>query len=312
MNRYIDITGRRFGRMVALKVDHVKQYKPRNRIYNVEYWLCKCDCGKQKIVTKNTLLVGKTLSCGCYNKDKQTKHGKSKTRLYNIWSHILDRCENQNSKEYRIYGGRGIKVCEEWHDLDVFFEWALANGYDDNLTIDRINVNGNYKPSNCRWATRKTQNNNTRRNHVIEYNGERKTLAQWSEILGIDYKVLTYRIHHGWSTEKAFTTETTPAFIEYNGEKKLISEWSKITGIKPSTIRRRYLKGLCAEKIFEKRVKKCGYIGVTYTGTGNRYRAIIMIKGKNKHLGCFSTEEEAHKAYCEAKKELHGEFARLA
>lgn len=136
------------------------------------------------------------------------KHGLSigKPRLYSIWVNMKARCNNKQGRDYHKYGGRGIQVCEEWQkDYTVFREWALAHGYQDNLTIDRIDNNGNYCPENCRWTTTKVQNNNQRSNILITYNNEIHTLQQWSEILSIKYTTLYRRIHLGWDIDKTFT-----------------------------------------------------------------------------------------------------------
>lgn len=118
------------------------------------------------------------------------------------------RCYNLKYKRYNDYGGRGIKICNEWlNDFKVFYDWAMQNGYKDNLTIDRIDVNGNYEPSNCRWANIKTQANNKRNNRIIEYKGEFHTMSEWANIYNINYKLLHSRLKKGWNIEKALFTK---------------------------------------------------------------------------------------------------------
>lgn len=131
------------------------------------------------------------------------KHGHSNTRLYKIWKNMRSRCYNSNTPDYKYYGSRGIKICKDWSDFAVFELWAINNGYSDALTLDRIDVNGNYCPDNCRWVTRKEQSNNKRNLHTIEYKGETRTLTQWSEILNIPISTLyRYLVSEG-SLEKA-------------------------------------------------------------------------------------------------------------
>lgn len=153
---------------------------------NHRKYLCDCDCGGTKITSEDNLKRGHCKSCGCLykkicGKSKHgTKHGESKTRLYKIWSRMIWRCEKPSYQFFSDYGGRGIGVCDEWHRFDVFKEWALSNGYSDNLTIDRIDNNKGYNPNNCRWATMKQQANNRRTNRFVTYNGDTKTVTQWA------------------------------------------------------------------------------------------------------------------------------------
>ena len=135
-------------------------------------------------------------------------HSKQPARLYRIWSNMKNRCANPNADNYSFYGGRGIKVCDEWRDDFVpFRDWAMANGYADNLTLDRIDNDGDYSPSNCRWETHLNQCNNTRRNHLITFQGETRTIAEWARIVGMKADTLERRINRmGWPVEKALTT----------------------------------------------------------------------------------------------------------
>ena len=133
-------------------------------------------------------------------------HGETKTRLHKIWESMHERCYNKNHKYFGNYGGRGIYVCGEWSDYIHFRDWALNNGYAEDLTIDRKDVNGNYTPSNCRWITMKEQQNNKRTNRCISMNGETHTMSEWSEIIGIKKTTLKERLNSGWSVEKSLTT----------------------------------------------------------------------------------------------------------
>lgn len=135
------------------------------------------------------------------------KHNMTHTRLYRTWCNMKGRCYRKTMKRYNMYGGRGIKVCDEWKKSFICFaDWALTNGYQDNLTIDRIDVNGNYEPNNCRWVSNLEQQSNRTNNRFIKYKGETKTLSEWARLFNLKNKTLEKRINKGWSLEKAFNT----------------------------------------------------------------------------------------------------------
>lgn len=158
---------------------------------------CVCDCGNITEVRGSHLRTGHTKSCGC-DKIIQPSHRKSNTNLYHRWERIKERCYNKNSRNYKNYGGRGIAVCDEWRkNFKAFYNWSMENGYADNLTIDRIDVNGNYSPDNCRWITNKEQQRNKRNNVYLTYNGKTQTIHEWSIKLGIPASTIYYRYHKG-------------------------------------------------------------------------------------------------------------------
>lgn len=172
-------------------------------------WLCQCECGNTTVTTASKLTSGHTKSCGCYAKEvsiengkKPKKHGLAHvggkaTRLYRVWTHIRVRCNNPNTENFQYYGERGVKVCDEWNDYKTFHDWALSHGYRDDLTIDRIDVNGDYSPENCRWTTIKEQNRNKRTTLKCFFNGQVMLLKDVSNVSGINYQTLRYHLKKG-------------------------------------------------------------------------------------------------------------------
>lgn len=190
-------------------------------------WKCKCVCGNTTEVTTYRLRKGETKSCGCLNFDTDKRktaevgkanvtHNMSRTRVYKTYCSMKERCLNPNSKKYPDYGGRGIKLSEEWDSFEKFYQWSIENGYTEDLTLDRIDVNGDYEPSNCRWADMKVQSNNKRNNRYIEHNGITKTLSEWAEHYGIKRVTLASRLdRQGLSFEEAINKE-----VRIGGHKK--------------------------------------------------------------------------------------------
>ena len=203
-----NLKGKRFGEWTVLDLSGKNKYNQR-------LWKCKCSCGEIAEVTSGVLLGGYSRSCrDCAYKKKgenQKTHGMSRNRIYKIYQGVLNRCNNKNNYSFEHYGGRGIMVCDKWsgeHGFENFYKWAIENEYSEELTIDRIDVNGNYEPDNCRWVDMKAQANNRRNNVSIMYNGKNQTLAQWSEELGINFYTLYARIEkNNWDVERAFTTK---------------------------------------------------------------------------------------------------------
>lgn len=247
--------GKRIGKFVVTE-DAIK----KNGRY---YFKCICDCGNTFYTSTAHLSDGKVLSCGCRrieNNISRSTHHMTETRIYREWCGIKRRCYNKNDSEYHNYGGRGIIMCEEWKNNFVpFYQWAIENGYDDSLSIDRIDVNGNYEPSNCRWATQKIQANNTRVNVYVEYNGERLTLHQLCDKYsknGVTYDLfhLRYRVR-GWDIERALTEPPENMSVTIGNETHSITEWSDINGIKTGTIYWRIKNGWSLEDAVSKPLK---------------------------------------------------------
>lgn len=200
--KFRELEGQRFGRLVAIeRIRKEASGKVRT------YWLCKCDCGNETEVRIDRLREdgSHTNSCGCIKDElfvaRNYKHGQSKTQTYSIWEGMKDRCNNPKSPAYCHYGGRGITVCDRWNTYENFL--ADMGERPERMTLDRINNNGNYEPSNCRWTTMKEQGNNKRDNRIIECNGKSQTLQQWSDEIGIQIGTIVRRLNLGWSIPEA-------------------------------------------------------------------------------------------------------------
>lgn len=220
--------GQRYGRLVVLDFVEVKNRKAQ--------WMCLCDCGNKTVISSGNLRVGKAKSCGCLiiencravglmrPSGSTTLSGLDRDRLQKIFRGMIDRCTKPSRKAYKDYGARGISVCNEWaSNFDTFYEWAKANDYQPDLTIDRINVNDNYCPGNCRWATKKQQAQNTRTNRRHEAFGTVKILTEWlrDDRCLVSKPTIDSRLAKGWSFESAIST---PGMSK---SKSALYRWSK-------------------------------------------------------------------------------------
>lgn len=184
----LDLIGQRFGRLVVVSEAGTRRNKTG---HTYRTWNCLCDCGNYKAFTTGILRAGNAISCGCYKKEyvarKSTKHGRCHTRLYRIFSQMKDRCYNSKAWAYQFYGAKGVKIYKEWLDnFDTFFDWAMANGYQDHLTIERKDVNGDYSPDNCTWIPRAEQVKNRTMTHFVTYQGQKMPLTDLGKLVGID------------------------------------------------------------------------------------------------------------------------------
>jgi len=196
----IDMIGFRSGKLTV--IEECGKYRQETK------WLCKCDCGEIVLIPGYHLRKGLRTSCGkCTNiGDKMRKHGEYNTRLYHIWENMKRRCLSKTSTGYANYGGRRIGLCKEWMDFETFSEWANSSGYSDGLSIDRVNVNGNYEPGNCKWIEKKAQSLNKRNNRRILYNGKNLTIREWSDLTGIPYTTIRARLNYGWKDPEKILT----------------------------------------------------------------------------------------------------------
>jgi len=256
-----NLIGKRFGRLLVL--ERVDEHA-RNIL-----WKCQCDCGATKIVRGGNLKNGNVRSCGCLASESSTRfvkiHGKSQTRLFRVWSGIKNRCLCKTDKHYKDYGGRGIKVCDEWKDdFQAFYDWAMGNGYDETApkgvcTIDRIDNNKGYSPENCRFVGLKVQANNKRTNHLVDCGNAKITVAEATDIANLDYNTMLRRVERGWNIEDAINTPVIKKFsktynhktYEYNGQEYTKTEIAKIFGIDKRTFGQRLEKGMSVKEAIE-------------------------------------------------------------
>lgn len=242
MPKKIDLIGKRFGRLVVLS-------EAMGRQHNKICWECVCECGNTSTVLGESLRRGKTTSCGCFKIENQTTHGKHCHELYLTWYGMIQRCDNDTHISYDNYGGRGVTVCERWYSFDNFISDMGERPM--GFTLDRIDNDIGYSPSNCKWSNRIDQANNRRDNQIITYNGETLSHSQWSQRLFNDMYTVRQRLHLGWSIEDTLTIpkgskHSKYKHITYNGETLTYTEWSiKLFGEKSkSLVSHRISKGM--------------------------------------------------------------------
>jgi hypothetical protein len=248
----VDITGQTFGFLYVIrKVAHLKKA-------HSYLWECRCKCGKLTLKEGCNLRSGKSTRC-----NNCLYHGEAsvnRSGLYTTWRNMYSRCYTTQTDGYEHYGGRGIKVCYEWkNDFIVFRDWAYTNGYIEGLTIDRIDVNGNYEPSNCRWMTNLDQQSNRRNTLFIEHQGKKQSLTQWARELGLSTSTIKSRYQQGWNAEdilrpptKAHRQDTVRSdtfIVEINGESKTSKEWAEIVGVHHTQFLRRLKANLSPDQL---------------------------------------------------------------
>lgn len=264
MSAFVDLSGKRFGRLTIIE----KQPESKIKIK----WICKCDCGNYAIVFGSSLKTGNTRSCGCLKmeggRDGKITHGQSDTPTYKSWSDMKSRCSNSRKKDYMDYGGRGIKVCDRWlNSFSLFLEDMGTRP--PGTTLDRIDVNGDYSPENCRWATAKQQQRNKRNNNNVVFRGRSRSLAEWAEGLRMPYDVLRYRLKAGWTPEEAFTIPVRDLedFLTLDGVKKTKAQWCKEKGLTQNALLGRLQRGWSvADALNTPMVTKKHQRGLTFQG----------------------------------------------
>lgn len=247
--------GKKYGKWTVVSFSHRDKYSQK-------LYTCECECGTKKVLPIHSLVNGHNTQC---RKCAHTKHGLCHTRIYKIYKNIIQRCENPRRDHYKNYGGRGIKICEEWRNNPLsFYKWAVSNGYQDWLTIDRIDVNGDYCPENCRWVDRKTQANNKRTNKCIFYKSERYTIAEFAEKFNINKNTIQCRLKN--KPDNIENLISPPKIgkprvgLTINGETKSIIEWCKIYNKKKTTVINRIkLYGYSPLEALTKPLKKASH-----------------------------------------------------
>lgn len=259
----MDLTNKTFGRLRVIEYNDII-YRASGSYFHS--WKCICSCGNECLASSQSLLSGGKQSCGCLNKeilasgDCRRKHGKAGTRIYKIWASMKDRCKNPNNAKFDRYGGRGIDICAGWETFEIFYNWAIQNGYEENLTIDRIDNDGNYEPDNCRWVDMVVQANNKSNNHLLTIGGETHTISEWSRITGLNPRLISERANRGCSPEeilnKNYKKIVRGQLFKYHGVEYTIKELSEKYGISETTLSKRINSGMSVDEAIQKPIRK--------------------------------------------------------
>ena len=261
MAKFTDLTGQIYGRLKVIEFGGYNNHKAVT-------WKCICECGKEVVVRSDHLRYGRVQSCGCIKKETTSKRGKDNqkhgmwnTRIYHIWQRMKQRCDGtSNSNNKKSYFEKGIRVCDEWKEsFETFYDWAINNGYDEKLSIDRIDNSKGYCPENCHWVSMKEQSCNRRNNRLITYKGKTQTVSEWAVELGIKPRTLHNRLYRSnmdvglaFKKDKLYGNKIT-----YKGETKTVSQWAKIIGLSESALYQRvFRRNMPLEKAFQKECRK--------------------------------------------------------
>jgi len=251
MNK-LNLAGQRYGRLTVLH-----EYSKRSDKGKAIQWVCQCDCGNEVIVPVAYLRSRHKTSCGClrWTGDGKRTHGMFGTRPYQAWSNMKRRCNDSTNKEYSTYGGRGITYCEKWESFEGFWE-DMKEGYSDELTIDRIDVNRNYCKVNCKWSTREEQANNTTVNRLHDFNGGKYTIPQIAQLTGIDKELIRSRIQRGLSLEESLKPKHELETITYKEDTKTVTEFAEDYGLTYHQLKKRLMRGWSIEKALTHPLRK--------------------------------------------------------
>lgn len=245
-HKKIDLVGQRFSKLVVLsEAGRTSDGKVT--------WLCQCDCGNTKIVSGRHLRRGSVKACGCMQFIANKRHGMHATKIYKTWNGMVSRCTNPRNSRWNDYGGRGIEVCDRWKSFEGFY--ADMGDCPEGMSLDRVDVNGNYEPQNCRWATPKQQSRNRRDNRFVSWRGQTLTVAEWAEKMGMSKSVVLFRLKKWGNSDldKVFLTplKNRQRPVTWQGKTQPLSHWAKELGLHQGVLwTRLYEKGWTIDKAF--------------------------------------------------------------